>query len=334
MTRYTKLPPKTIVYLCFFVILIVSLSACKIAPASVAPATEESGIKPDIRLGTIDFSPEWQPFANEKIQGLFYTTIKIANPKLEIWAIKADLANPALQVFVNRGAEGKVLSTKVSSFVETHHLLAGINTVPFDRISAKEGEARTCVGIVVSDGIITSLPAPGYDALVFYKNRGEINAGNGQNFAGLKAEIVSQREITDLSSIEHAVGGFNIILESGELPERLLMKNAAPRHPRSAAGLSDNGQTLYLLAIDGRRTGSSGATEAETGLILKKLGAEYGLNFDGGGSTALALRLDNSRGYCRVKTINTPIHGGIPGRERAVAACLGIGAVESKQNNR
>jgi len=128
-----------------------------------------------------------------------------------------------------------------------------------------------------------------------------------------------------LDSVENAVGGFRIILREGGLPERLLSGNnasqsEAPRHPRSAAGLSADGSILYLLVIDGRRPGSAGATEAETGFVLKNLGAAWGLNFDGGGSTALALRFPDGR----VRTANTPVHGGIPGRERAVAACLGI----------
>jgi exopolysaccharide biosynthesis protein len=93
-----------------------------------------------------------------------------------------------------------------------------------------------------------------------------------------------------------------------------------PKHPRSAAGLSNQGRTLYLLVIDGRRPGSQGATEVETAFILKRLGAEWGLNFDGGGSSALAMRYADGR----VRTLNKPIHSGIPNRERAVAACLGL----------
>jgi exopolysaccharide biosynthesis protein len=72
--------------------------------------------------------------------------------------------------------------------------------------------------------------------------------------------------------------------------------------------------------IDGRRSGSAGATEAELGVILRRLGAVEGINFDGGGSTALALRYPDGR----VRAVNTPVHGGIPGQERGVAACLGI----------
>ena len=260
-----------------------------------------------------DFSPVWQPFSTGEIEGLFYTSARLLNPKLELWAIKADLSRPSLRIVVSDGR----LSAKVSSFVRDRGLLAGINTVPFDPASAKEGEERKNVGIVVSGGAVISRPVNNYDALVFYKAQ---SGGTAQ-----RAAIIPQGEIGNLELVENAVGGFRIILDEGELAERLLSGNA-PRHPRSAAGLSKDGQTLYLLAVDGRRPGSIGATEAETALILKKLGAEQGLNFDGGGSTAMALRFPDGR----TKTVNTPVHSGIPGRERAVAACLGLGTVESE----
>jgi hypothetical protein len=191
-------------------------------------------------------------------------------------------------------------STYVRSFVENRQCLGGINANPFDPVSAREGESRTIVGIAVSGGVPLALPHPGYDALVFYKDGG--------------AAIVNQGEIEDLSSIENAVGGFHRVLRQGRLLEQL----AEARHPRSAAGLS--GDILYLLCVDGRRPGSAGATEAELGLLLQRLGAFDALNFDGGGSSALALRYSDGR----VRNANIPIHGGIPGRERAVAICLGL----------
>jgi exopolysaccharide biosynthesis protein len=92
------------------------------------------------------------------------------------------------------------------------------------------------------------------------------------------------------------------------------------RHPRSAAGVSANGEYLYLLVVDGRRSGSIGSTEKETALLLRVLGSWDGINFDGGGSSALALRYPDGK----VRVVNTPIHNMIPGTERAVAGCVGI----------
>jgi exopolysaccharide biosynthesis protein len=114
------------------------------------------------------------------------------------------------------------------------------------------------------------------------------------------------------------------VLKNGEPGERAL--SVKPRHPRSAAGISPEGRFLYLLVIDGRRSGSIGATEAETALLLRALGAHNGINFDGGGSSALAVRF----GENRVRVVNRPVHAGIPGIERAVSGCLGVGVKDKE----
>ncbi|MDR1100528.1 MAG: phosphodiester glycosidase family protein [Treponema sp.] len=273
--------------------------------------------------------PQWRPFAADTVRGLDYFAGKTARPRLEFRALRVDLAEPGLRLVVYDGehaAPGKKLaagaaapqngasipSTWVSGFVRRYGLLAGINAGPFDPVSGREGEPRTNIGISVAGGVLVSPPVPQFDALVFYTGGG--------------AAIRSQGDLGDLSAIQEAVGGFYQVLGEGRLTERtrLLAESPSnPRHPRSAAGISADGKFLYLLVIDGRRPGSVGATEAETGIILRQLGAAEGINLDGGGSTSLALRFPDGR----VRPVNVPIHRGIPGRERGVASCLGIGAV-------
>ncbi|MDR2597860.1 MAG: phosphodiester glycosidase family protein, partial [Treponema sp.] len=167
------------------------------------------------------------------------------------------------------------------------------------------------IGLVISGGKVISSANRQYDALVFYKDG--------------KAAIVKQSALQSTENIENAVGGFYKILAGGELAERT--QGREERHPRSAAGISANGKYLYLLVVDGRRTASIGSTEGETAVILRSLGSWEGINFDGGGSTALALRYEDGR----VRTANTPIHGGIPNQERAVAGCLGVSLNPSRE---
>jgi exopolysaccharide biosynthesis protein len=238
------------------------------------------------------------------------------------------LTEPALTVAVTgpepvNGVfrEGRMPATTVSLFVERYNCIAGLNTNPFSPVSAKVGEERTIDGIAVSNGVLVSRPNPYFDALVFY---------DSDTAAAGRAAIVSQRELGDLSGVTNAVGGFQTVLREGAPVERVLNQAAAgkaPKHPRSAAGLSADGNTLYFLAVDGRRPGSAGVTEAELALMLKRLGAYDGLNFDGGGSTALVLRSLKAGGenpYGEARPVNTPIHKQIHGWERAVAICLGI----------
>jgi exopolysaccharide biosynthesis protein len=221
-----------------------------------------------------------------------------------------DLTEPGLRILVSPedAGDGVIPSTRITSFVRRYDCLAGINTNPFSPVSGIEGEDRTIVGITVSDGTVVALPHPPFDGLVFY--------------ADGKAAIVNQAELLDpeqSGEITHAVGGFYAVLRDGAILEAAITRGNA-RHPRSAVGVSADGGVLYLLVIDGRQLGSIGATEAEVGMVLQKLGADDGLNLDGGGSTALALKYPDGK----VRTVNTPIHGLIPGTERGVATCLGI----------
>ncbi|MCL2763218.1 MAG: phosphodiester glycosidase family protein [Treponema sp.] len=254
--------------------------------------------------------PQWQPVESAG-DGLAYFAGKISQPRLVFHALRVDLSSPELRIFAaggkSHGADEQFLSIKVSTFVRDNGLVAGINALPFAPVSGKEGEPRTNTGIVVTDGVMVSPPHARYDALVLYTDG--------------SAAIVAQSAIHSAENIASAVGGFRRILADNALVPQ---GDNAPRHPRSAAGISSDGRFLYLLAIDGRRPGSIGSTEAETALILRALGSGEGINFDGGGSTALALRYPNGK----VRVVNTPIHGQIPHKERAVAGCLGIGKID------
>jgi hypothetical protein len=274
-----------------------------------------------------ELTPQWAPFAEDAAGGLAFFAGAVRDPRLEVWALRADLGAPGRRVVVSgsgarEGAlrEGHIPSTTVSRFAERYGCLAGINANPFSPVSGKIGEDRVIDGIVVADGAVIARPNPAFDALVFYDASGDEAPG------AIRAAIVSQAEIASLEGIRNAVGGFSIVLRDGKTAERLLSPEATPqaaaaaRHPRSAAGLSADGRYLYLLAVDGRRFGSVGATEAELAVILRRLGAADGLNFDGGGSTSLALRFPDGK----ARPVNTPIHKQIPGWERGVSACLGL----------
>jgi hypothetical protein len=294
-------------------VLVIAVPAvsCRTLPLLTSPPVE----RPGQAASPGELLPQWEPFAGDALS-FFEGTVR--EPKLELWALRVDLEAPGLRIVVSgpeavKGEfrEGHIPSATVSGFVKRYDCLAGINANPFSPASGKVGEDRTVNGIVVAGGVMVSRPDPRFDALVFYDTEG----------AG-RAAIVSQEELTSLEGIRNAVGGFWIVLRNGETAERLKPpKTAPPRYPRSAAGLSGDGRYLYLLAVDGRRRGSVGATEVELAELLRRLGAADGLNFDGGGSTSLALRFPDGT----VRPVNTPIHNRTPGRERGVAACLGIG---------
>jgi len=277
-----------------------------ISCASASVSRESGQLKTFPAVDNIQ--PQWENFYD----GVGFYHGRVASPRIEFYALKVDILAQNLRVVVKGGAvsdDGSTLSVKVTSFVRDNNLIAGINAAPFDVVSSQEGQPIKNSGLVVSDGKLISPLNPRYDALVFFRD------GSAQQ--KLNAVIVNQSSVYTTVNIENAAGGFFQILKDGQTTERTLASEA--RHPRSAAGISSDSRYLILLVIDGRRTESAGATEKETALLLRSLGAWDGINFDGGGSSALALRYPDGK----VKTANTPVHR-FPGQERAVASCIGI----------
>jgi hypothetical protein len=103
-----------------------------------------------------------------------------------------------------------------------------------------------------------------------------------------------------------AVSGNAMVLQRGKV---IASEKNAVRHPRSAVGLSANGKTLTLVAVDGRQATlafdfgepaaageeryvghSRGVTYHELGELMKSFGAVDAINLDGGGSTALVVK--------------------------------------------
>lgn len=59
------------------------------------------------------------------------------------------------------------------------------------------------------------------------------------------------------------------------------------RHPRTFVGFNSNTKKLFFVVVDGRSTLSAGMTCTEEAKFLLDLGCDYGMNYDGGGSSAL-----------------------------------------------
>ncbi|MFJ2261170.1 phosphodiester glycosidase family protein [Streptomyces sp. NPDC087844] len=83
-----------------------------------------------------------------------------------------------------------------------------------------------------------------------------------------------------------AIGGYPV-LRGGQPLAGLDNVTAAVR---TAAGISDGGNRLLLLALDGAADFRSGLTIAEVADTMKKLGSVDAFSLDGGGSTTLAAR--------------------------------------------
>lgn len=114
------------------------------------------------------------------------------------------------------------------------------------------------------------------------------------------ARVAYARE-ADLEGVVCAVAGLGptddrkqpgtLLVESGRNLGATARVSPTYRHPRTAAGVTADGRTLILLAIDGRQPGVSvGATLPEMADLIIELGARDAVALDGGGSTSFFLK--------------------------------------------
>jgi exopolysaccharide biosynthesis protein len=124
------------------------------------------------------------------------------------------------------------------------------------------------------------------------------------------------------ANTRYAVSGSAIVLRAGDVIAR---PKETARHPRSAVGLSADGRTLLIVAVDGRQDHSRGVTLEELGQLMQTLGANHALNLDGGGSTALVVK-DPGTGVFAIANQPSDSSNGVPTVriERPVADVIGI----------
>ncbi|WP_190813192.1 phosphodiester glycosidase family protein [Saccharopolyspora pogona] len=133
---------------------------------------------------------------------------------------------------------------------------------------------------------------------------------------GDRVVVDSRLEAADAPPLEFAVGGFPILRGGTPLPGL----DAGALAPRTSAGVSSDGRTVYLLAVDGRSAASTGMSVLELADLLRSLGAADGVNLDGGGSSTMAVR-DPGQPSAVVKNVPSD------GAPRAVANGIGVFSV-------
>ena len=109
--------------------------------------------------------------------------------------------------------------------------------------------------------------------------------------------------------LHHATSAKKVLLADGEIVEGL---NADVRHPRTFLGVSADGETVWLVVVDGRQAHSIGFTEVEGAALMRSLGAWDAVNLDGGGSSMMVY--DGA-------VVNKPAN---PGGPRAVPVIIGL----------
>jgi hypothetical protein len=247
-------------------------------------------------------------------RGVSYHRAFLASPRpLMIHVIRVDLTAPGVRCLVTPGdssAGQEIRAATTLDFARRHHVQVAVNGDRWTPFRARNytlndyyphsGDPVAVQGLAISDGRLYSAARPGTFALCVGATNALIVASDAP--AGTR----------------QAVAGAPLLIADGT--------NALPPgadqtpQPRTAVALDRAGTTLWLIVVDGRQSGySEGMTMPELARLARDLGAWSALNLDGGGSATLVAE---SRGKLRV--LNSPIHTGLPRRQRPVANHLGI----------
>ena len=275
-------------------------------------------------FAAVPLRAEWQnkQFTWEKcktsIPGVLKAEWKFNSPRLIcVYALRIDLQTQGLQFHITGkapeygqempGEPGFIIRTRrqttVAFFNELHKkhripMAAAVNTAPWSPWKKPWNHPYADrMGLLVSNGDVVLPPTGSRPALIVYKDG--------------KVDMQTLPANADLSNIRHAVSGFRFVLEKCEPSGR--QQGTAPR---TGIGLSADRRYMYWFVADGRQPEySQGMTEFEVGTFLRYLGADIGINMDGGGSSTLVLRQKN-----KAVMLNKQPMNGI----RTVGASLGI----------
>lgn len=185
-------------------------------------------------------------------------------------------------------SEGDSILTGVDEWAESQGVTLAVNANFFSLMAPLPDGRRPgeVIGLSVSDGHIVS-PARKFRGvgdpalLIIEGHKARISTAEGSIFPGVTEAVAG-------------VGGSETDPDRGGLLVRASRNLGATcrvepdkRHPRTAAGVSGDGRTLWLVTVDGRQPDwSVGMTLPELGDLMIELGAVDALNLDGGGSTS------------------------------------------------
>lgn len=249
----------------------------------------------------------WQP----AYEGVELAAIEVQTPRpLKLYAARIDLRRPGVRLQVSPGlAPGhgrmatkdlpaEVTSSTTAEWLKAARCQVAVNASPFAPVVDDSGVPMEVEGLHLADGVLVSPHRSDRDVLV----------------ATVDNRVRIGRADTDMTGVTNGVSGFEIVAEDGKvLPNVRRNPDIAPR---TAAGVTRDGNGLVLLVIDGRQDGfSEGVTLAELGEWMLRLGAWSALNFDGGGSSAMVMADEEGDPV----VVNSPIHRGVAGRLRPSA---------------
>jgi hypothetical protein len=131
-------------------------------------------------------------------------------------------------------------------------------------------------GIAVGDGEAWPIKTPEDDTV------GQLAFGDH------RVELIRDKVLQSVQPwMKNVVGGRPTLLVEGEVQDFAQHPNLCLQNPRTAVGLSKGKKLLYVAVVDGREETNVGMTCTELANLMKDLGAENAMAFDGGGSSSM-----------------------------------------------
>ena len=233
--------------------------------------------------------------------GITYSICTDSAIPATIYLAKVDLTNSAIELFATpQEQRGKTTSAYASA-------IGAALAINGDAFSVADFTPR---GLAIGDSVQWSNTADDTTSAVFFLLRvGERT----------QAGVVPPEDITTVADLppgtEGAVSGRPLLVRSGQVVSNFDCNDpvaiACERAPRSAVGVSADGNTMWLATVDGWQQSSAGMTAAELAAFMKGRGADMAMALDGGSSSTLVLS---------GAVVNHPSDG----VERAVANQIGV----------
>lgn len=301
-------------YLLFLVHMTLCLGACDreletIEPYDVYVAIPKTDVTRRLVEGTDLVSKVFLDTSYVVVDGLQATEVRYLSSiglamKLSIFEV--DLTNPNILIEAstpnNAPAFGRQRMTVQATFedAEGHKVWGGVNGDFFD------GTNGTPRGILYKEGVAIRTTFPDIYTTFF----GILD--NGKAAVGDRALYQ-----TIAPNIMEAVGARATLVTDGIV----VSQTDFTVEPRTCIGVSEDGNTVYIMVIDGRNFHySNGMNYESLGKCMKALGAYQAVNLDGGGSSTFFVRNTPSFAADRFEIRNWPSDNG--GQERAVATGL------------
>ena len=216
-------------------------------------------------FATFASAQEWERVAD----GVDYRRIR--RDTIDVHVTRIDLKHPGIRVMASREDD---MGLTVSEFAQKNDAIVAINGDYFD-------EKHQPLGLSMGPCGVWTEGDPKLE-----RRQGLVAVGKG------RAEI-QNRTMNTRRWMRGAVSGWPALVTACEPMPNLPGSDHFTRapHPRTAAGLSKDGKTMYFLVADGRREGVPGMTLPELATFMaEELDACAAMNLDGGGSSAMWVR--------------------------------------------